>query len=158
MTGTRNRIIHGTMAGHDPGGGKTSPWLDLAAAVVKTAADDYVTVLRKLWSVSDRSSNDSNSCNSSKGGTDSKGGIDSKGGTACNGGTDKAKTLKKKMALMADKAELEDFFHSSWYEMLTDIDPERLMYQCRITAKQKEKAAIERANRKKVKALMKGME
>ena len=59
---------------------------------------------------------------------------------------------------MADKAELEDFFYSSWYETLTDIDPNRLIYQCKVTAKAKEQAAIERANRKKIKALMKDME
>ena len=51
MTGIRNSVIHGTMAGHDPGGGQTSPWLELAAAIVKTAADDYVRVLQNLWGV-----------------------------------------------------------------------------------------------------------
>ena len=57
-----------------------------------------------------------------------------------------------------EKAELEDFFHSGWYETLTDIDPDRLIYQCRITAREKEKAAIERANRKRVKELLEAAE
>ena len=144
MTGTRNGVIHGTMAGHDPGGGQTSPWLELAAAIVKTAADDYVRVLQNLWGVSNKSATD---IKGSKGSRDSKDTQNSK-----------SKVTKKKVQLMAEKAELEDFFYSSWYETLTDIDPDRLIYQCRITAKAKEQAAIERANRKKIKALMKDME
>ncbi len=144
MTGIRNSVIHGTMAGHDPGGGQTSPWLELAAAIVKTAADDYVRVLQNLWGVSNKSATD---IKGSKGSKDSKGPESSK-----------SKATKKKLQLMAEKAELEDFFYSSWYETLTDIDPDRLIYQCRITAKAKEQAAIERANRKKIKALMKDME
>ena len=144
MTGIRNSVIHGTMAGHDPGGGQTSPWLELAAAIVKTAADDYVRVLQNLWGVSNKSATD---IKGSKGSRDSKDTQNSK-----------SKVTKKKVQLMAEKAELEDFFYSSWYETLTDIDPDRLIYQCRITAKAKEQAAIERANRKKIKALMKDME
>lgn len=114
-------MIHGTMAGHD-GGGYTqySPWLDLAAAIVKTAADDYVKVLRKLWK--------------------------------------RTTDIEKKRKLIVEKAELEEFFHSGWFGMLTDIDPDRLMFQCRITAKEKEKAAIERANRKKIKELLREAE
>ena len=144
MTGIRNSVIRGTMAGHDPGGGQTSPWLELAAAIVKTAADDYVRVLQNLWGVSNKSATD---IKGSKGSRDSKDTQNSK-----------SKVTKKKVQLMAEKAELEDFFYSSWYETLTDIDPDRLIYQCRITAKAKEQAAIERANRKKIKALMKDME
>lgn len=138
MTGIRNSVIHGTMAGHDPGGGQTSPWLELAAAIVKTAADDYVRVLQNLWGVSNKSVTDTNGFKDTQ--------------------SSKSKATKKKVQLMAEKAELEDFFYSSWYETLTDIDPDRLIYQCRITAKAKEQAAIERANRKKIKALMKDME
>ena len=144
MTGIRNSVIHGTMAGHDPGGGQTSPWLELAAAIVKTAVDDYVRVLQNLWGVSNKSATDT---------TGAKGSKDSKSSKSS-----KSKATKKKMQLMAEKAELEDFFYSSWYETLTDIDPNRLIYQCKVTAKAKEQAAIERANRKKIKALMKDME
>ena len=46
-------MIHGTMAGHDGSShgaySAYSPWLDLAAAIVKAAADDYIKVLRRLW-------------------------------------------------------------------------------------------------------------
>ncbi len=147
MTGIRNSVIHGTMAGHDPGGGQTSPWLELAAAIVKTAADDYVRVLQNLWGASNKNATDTKG---NKGFNAPKGPESSK--------DPKSKATKKKVQLMAEKAELEDFFYSSWYETLTDIDPDRLIYQCRITAKAKEQAAIERANRKKIKALMKDME
>jgi len=110
-------MIHGTMAGHDSGGyTRYSPWLDLAAAIVKTAADDYVKVLRKLWK--------------------------------------RTTDIRKKRKLIVEKTELEEFFRSGWFGMLTGIDPDKLMYQCRITAKEKEKAAIERANRKKIKELL----
>jgi hypothetical protein len=110
-------MIHGTMAGHDGSGYSTySPWLDLAAAIVKGAADDYIKVLRKLWR-----------------------------GNA---------SITVKRRLIAEKAELEEFFHSGWYGMLTDIDPDKLIYQCRIRAKEKEMAAIERANKKKIKELL----
>ena len=120
-------MIHGTMAGHDGSGSSAysaysaySPWLDLAAAIVKTAADDYIKVLRRLW----------------------------RGNASI--------TVKRK--LIAEKAEIEDFFRSGWYDTLTDIDPDKLMYHCRIRAKEKEKAAIERANRKKIRELLKEAE
>ena len=117
-------MIHGTMAGHDGSShgaySAYSPWLDLAAAIVKAAADDYIKVLRRLWR-----------------------------GNA---------SIPVKRKLIAEKAEIEDFFRSGWYDTLTDIDPDKLMYQCRIRAKEKEKAAIERANRKKIKELLKEAE
>ena len=123
MHGNRDGMMHGTMAGHEPDKGMDSPWLDLAAAIVKAAADDYVGALRKLWRK--------------------------------NTGPE---DIRKKRILIVEKAELEDFFHSAWYEILTDIDPDRLIYQCRITAREKEKAAIERANRKKIKELLREAE
>ena len=114
-------MIHGTMAGHEGSGySACSPWLDLAAAIVKTAVDDYIKVLRKLWR-----------------------------GNA---------SLPIKRRLIAEKAELEGFFHSGWYDTLTDIDPDKLIYQCRIRAKEKEMAAIERANKKKIKELLREAE
>lgn len=123
MHGNQDGPIRGTMAGHESGYGMPSPWLDLAAAIVKTAADDYVRVLRKLWR---RSTG--------------------------------AEDVRRKRKLIVEKAELEDFFHSGWYETLTDIDTDRLIYQCRITAREKEKAAIARANRKRVKELLEAAE
>lgn len=123
MHGTQDGVTRGTMAGHDSCASMHSPWLDLAAAIVKTAADDYVKVLRKLWRKSA-----------------------------------KPEDIRKKRKLIAEKAELEDFFHSGWYGTLTDIDPEKMIYQCRIMAKAKEQAAIERANRKKIRILLKEAE
>ena len=107
-------MIHGTMAGHDGIGYSTdSPILDLAAAIVKAAVDDYVKTLRNLWS--------------------------------------RNLDISRKRKLIIEKTELEEFFHSSWYEMLTDIDPDFLVYQCKILAKEKEKKAIERKNMKRIK-------
>ena len=114
-------MMHGTMAGHDGGGySMYSPYLDLAAAIVKTAAEDYIKLLRKLWS--------------------------------------RKLDIRQKRKLIVEKAELEDFFHSAWYETLTDIDPDKLIYQCRLTARAKEQAAIEHANRKKIRKLLKEAE
>ena len=111
-------MIHGTMAGHDGIGYSTdSPILNLAAAIVKAAVDDYVKTLRNLWS---RNLN-----------------------------------ISRKRKLIIEKTELEEFFHSSWYEMLTDIDPDFLVYQCKILAKEKEKKAIERKNMKRIKQKIK---
>ena len=107
-------MIHGTMAGHDGiGYSADSPILDLAAAIVKAAVDDYVKTLRNLWSL--------------------------------NLG------ISRKRKLIIEKTMLEEFFHSSWYEMLTDIDPDFLVYQCKILAKEKENKAIERKNMKRIK-------
>ena len=107
-------MIHGTMAGHDGiGYSADSPILDLAAAIVKAAVDDYVKTLRNLWS--------------------------------------RNLDISRKRKLIIEKTELEEFFHSSWYEMLTDIDPDFLVYQCKILAKGKEKKAIERENMKRIK-------
>ena len=60
-------------------------------------------------------------------------------------------------AMAMEKAELEDFFHSGWYETLTDIDTDRLIYQCRITAREKEKAAIV-AESKRSEAMMRQLQ
>lgn len=49
-----------------------------------------------------------------------------------------------------EKKEIEVFFYSEWYEMLTDIDPDSLMSQCRVIAEKQEKDAIMRENKKKV--------
>ena len=107
-------MIHGTMAGHDGiGYSADSPILDLAAAIVKAAVDDYVKTLRNLWS--------------------------------------RNLDISRKRKLIIEKTMLEEFFHSSWYEMLTDIDPDFLVYQCKILAKEKEKKAIERKNMKRIK-------
>ena len=112
------KSITRTVAGYEKTsqGVVNSPWLELAAAIVKCAADDYVRLLQKLWR--------------------------------------KAQSIQVKRKLIIEKAELERFFHSRWYEALTDIDPDRLIYQCRILATEKEKAAISSANKKKIKQLL----
>ena len=66
---------------------------------------------------------------------------------------DKKLTVIQKRNLMIEKAELEGFFHSDWYEFLTDIDPHRLIAQCKVVAKEKEKQAIEKQNKAKIKKL-----
>ncbi len=115
------QMIYGTVLCRDGSGySEHSQWLELAAAIVKSAADDYVTVLRKLW----------------------------------RKGTD----IQKKRKLILEKATLEEFFHSEWYEALTDIDPDKMIYQCRILAKEKEMDDIARENRRKIKELMKEAE
>ena len=63
--------------------------------------------------------------------------------------------INRKRKLIIEKTMLEEFFHSSWYEMLTDIDPDFLIYQCKILAKEKEKKAIERKNMKRIKQKIK---
>ena len=63
-------------------------------------------------------------------------------------------TVLQKRNLVLEKIKLEDFFHSSWYESLTDIDPDRLMAQCRILAKEQEKRAIASKNKRIIKKLL----
>lgn len=67
---------------------------------------------------------------------------------------DKKLTVIQKRNLMIEKAELEGFFYSDWYEFLTDIDPHRLIAQCKVVAKEKEKQAIEKQNKAKIKKLL----
>ena len=59
----------------------------------------------------------------------------------------------KKRNLMLEKAEIEDFFYSSWCYQLSDIDPDKLLSQCRIRAKELEREAIERKNELLVKKM-----
>jgi len=67
---------------------------------------------------------------------------------------DKKLTVVQKRNLMLEKADLEGFFHSDWYEWLTDINPDKLMAQCRVIAKEKEKQAIEKRNKAAIKKLL----
>ncbi len=66
--------------------------------------------------------------------------------------------FKEKQQLIIDKAELESFFHSSWFEFLTDLDPDRLMEGCRQRAMEQQKEKIQTKNRKRVKDLRKAEE
>lgn len=47
--------------------------------------------------------------------------------------------VQAKRKLLLVKYELETFFHSAWYEMLTDLDPECLLARCSKTAFEQEK-------------------
>ena len=117
MTGS----IHGSFAGHESSADQ-SPWLDLTAAIVKQAAEDYMAVLCKIWKTAEKKD---------------------------------AADVKAKRKLIVEKMELEEFFHSEWYEFLTDIDPDRLIFQCRVKAKEKMKKEIAQANKRKIKKLLK---
>lgn len=96
---------------------KETPYDDLAAAIVKQAANDYVRVIRKLWQ----------------------------------------KNLKiiQKRNLLLEKVELEEFFYSSWYSQLTDIDPEKIIARCVVNAREKEKQAIRSRNKAKIRKMLK---
>ena len=61
------------------------------------------------------------------------------------------KTASKRRRLMEKKAELEDFFYSSDYEIYCNIGPDKLIRNCRLTAIEDEKKAISRRNKRKIK-------
>ena len=63
--------------------------------------------------------------------------------------------LSTRRNLILTKNEIEGFFHSSWYEMLTDISPDKLIYHSIQTAKEEERKLIEKKNRKKARELAK---
>ena len=65
----------------------------------------------------------------------------------------KSETERRK--LFEQKAELEKFFYSGDYQMYCDIDPDKLIKNCRITAIEDEKKAIYRRNKRKIKELLK---
>ena len=65
------------------------------------------------------------------------------------------KTASKRRRLMEKKAELEDFFYSSDYEIYCNIDPNKLIKNCRLTAIEDEKKAISRRNKRKIKEQLK---
>ncbi len=62
----------------------------------------------------------------------------------------KGQTLNKKRQLLLERADFEEFFHSGWYEMLSDIDPDRLIRACRDKAVALEKEKIRKQNRKRM--------
>ena len=61
----------------------------------------------------------------------------------------------EKHSLILNKLEIEEFFHSDWYEALTHIDPDVLIQRCRVLADEEEKAAIRRDNKKKIDNILK---
>lgn len=95
----------------------SSPYQDLATAIVLLAVKDYKKTLRAIWK------------------------------------NPKSKSVRKK--LMADKVELESFFYSGDYTMYCDIDPDRLIRNCHITAIEDEKKAISRRNKRVINQMKK---
>ena len=61
----------------------------------------------------------------------------------------------RKRETVLEKLELEEFFHSAWYEALCDIDPDKVIYNCRLRAEEQEKEAIRERNKRKLKQLLK---
>ena len=95
----------------------SSPYRDLATAIVQLAVKDYKKTLRAIWK------------------------------------NPKSEFIRRK--LLAQKAELEEFFYSDDYRVYCNIDPDKLIKNCRITAIDDEKKAIYRRNKRKIKELLK---
>lgn len=95
----------------------SSPYQDLATAIVQLAVKDYKKTLRAIWK------------------------------------NPKSGTERRK--LIAQKAELEEFFYSDDYRMYCSIDPDKLIKHCHTTAIEDEKKAISRRNKRKIKEQLK---
>ena len=65
----------------------------------------------------------------------------------------KSEFIRRK--LIAQKAELEEFFYSDDYRMYCNIDPDKLIKNCHTTAIEDEKKAISRRNKRKIKEQLK---
>ena len=61
---------------------------------------------------------------------------------------------KKKQETILEKLELEEFFHSGWYDTLCDIDPDKVIHNCRLRAEEQEREAIRKQNKRKMKKLL----
>ena len=64
-------------------------------------------------------------------------------------------SLRTKRRAILEMEELEEFFYSQWYDTLCDIDPGKLVYNCRLRAEEQEKEAIRKQNREKMNRLLK---
>ena len=95
----------------------SSPYQDLATAIVQLAVKDSKKTLRAIWK------------------------------------NPKSETERRK--LIAEKAELEEFFYSGEYRMYCNIDPDKLIKHCHMTATEDEKKAISRRNKRKIKEQLK---
>lgn len=113
------KIVSNTRPPWDDGGGPdySSPYRDLATAIVQLAVKDYKKTLRAIWK------------------------------------NPKSEFIRRK--LIAQKAELEEFFYSDDYLMYCNIDPDKLIKNCHTTAIEDEKKAIYRRNKRKIKELLK---
>lgn len=64
----------------------------------------------------------------------------------------KNSTIQVKRKLILEKMELESFFHSAWYETLTDLKPDWLLSKCRDAALEQEKKQRQRQRQKRATA------
>ncbi|MGF0019324.1 hypothetical protein [Sporofaciens sp. SGI.106] len=95
----------------------SSPYRDLATAIVQLAVKDYKKTLRAIWR--------------------------------------NPKSEAERRKLIKEKIELEEFFHSGEYRMYCNIDPDKLIKNCYLTAIEDEKKAISRRNKRKIKNQLK---
>jgi len=61
----------------------------------------------------------------------------------------------RKRETILEKLELEEFFHSGWYNTLCDLDPDKVIYNCHLRAEEQEREAIRKQNKQKMKQLLK---
>lgn len=95
----------------------SSPYQDLATAIVLLAVKDYKKTLRAIWK--------------------------------------NPKSESERRKLIEEKTELEEFFYSGDFLMYCNIDPDRLIKNCHMTAIEDEKKAISRRNKRKIKKQLK---
>ena len=62
---------------------------------------------------------------------------------------------EKKRETLLEKMELEEFFHSGWYDTLCDLDPDKVIHNCHLRAEEQEKEAIRKQNKRKRNQLLK---
>ncbi len=65
------------------------------------------------------------------------------------------KSELQRRKLIEEKTELEEFFYSDDYRMYCNIDPDKLIKNCYLTAIEDEKKAIYRRNKRKIKEQLK---
>ena len=65
------------------------------------------------------------------------------------------KSEAERRKLIEEKTELEEFFYSDGYRMYCNIDPDKLIKNCYLTAIEDEKKAISRRNKRKIKEQLK---
>jgi len=64
-------------------------------------------------------------------------------------------SVTKKRVLVMEQIEIEAFFHSPWYDTLCDINPDKVIRNCRLRAEEQEKAAIQKQNKRRIQKLLK---
>ena len=64
-------------------------------------------------------------------------------------------SVKKKRELVMEQIEIEAFFRSPWYDTLCDINPDKLIRNCRLRAEEQEKAALQKQNKRRIQKLLK---